>query len=82
MATKLSKIEDELMKFRRRKPYQPFAIKFKDGDTFNVAQPLQFAFARGANRGIFLHPKRGIVRFRLNEIEQLEVKQTRKSKNG
>jgi hypothetical protein len=76
--SKLSKLEAELMKFRRSKPYVPFTMKFKNGDAFDVAQPLQFAFVTRHNRGIFLHPKRGIVRFRLDEIDQLEVTKSRK----
>ncbi len=75
---KLAKLENELMTLRNRAPFAPFTMKFKNGDTFKIAQPLQFAFARGENRGIFLHPKHGIVGFRLDEIDQLHVNGLRK----
>jgi hypothetical protein len=82
MAAKMSKLESELRDLRRRRPFQPFTIKFKDGDAFDIPKPFQFGVLRGENRGMFLHPKRGLVFFRLDNISQLTVNASRRRGNG
>jgi hypothetical protein len=68
--------EDELKRLVLRNPFQPFTLKLTNGESFDVTDNLQIAIAPEGNTGIFLHPKRGIVYFRKNQMVSVHVNET------
>ena len=78
MDEQLSEIESKLWELRKRKPFAPFAMKFKNGEVFKVGYALQFGFVAGQNRGLFYHPKRGFLDFRPDDIDKLQISAKRK----
>ncbi len=68
--------EEELRRLSTQSPFEPFIIHLSNGEQFDVTVPLQLAIAPEGNTGIFLHPKRGIVYFRKNQIVSVHVRET------
>ena len=63
----------------RSEPFEPFTIKLTNGETFEVTHALQVAISPEGTGAVFLHPKRGVVHFRKNQVVSVHVNEAQET---
>lgn len=65
--------DEELRRVANREPFEAFTIKLTNGESFEVTHSLQVAISPEGNAAVYLHPQRGIVHFRKNQVVSVHV---------